>query len=398
MNIECVPKDRCTGCSLCQDICPRKAIFMHADMDGFEYPKINGDCINCGKCYNLCPAVNQIENDLSEPTMLASYVKDEKLLLESASGGAFSIIAEKFIRDGEGYIYGAAYSKDINTGISVKHICSHNLDDLKRLKGSKYVLSDMKGIYKEIKQRLIAGERVMFTGTPCQVSALKNYCSDISDDKLLLVDLVCHGAPNQRIFNDYLKYEEKRIGSKIRKVKFRYKIKRLGEWYTRNILITTEDDRHVLRRRFCSDFLRAYHPCLMNRLSCYECIFSKSIRYSDITIGDFWGIERIHKELSVEHGVSVVQFNSKKSLFYREEFYSNANTYKIDIEEYKRKINNSLSKEGGIKKPRNRQLFLDSLRLYGFHKAINRVYPFHKDAIRFGIANAVNKVKMFLRR
>ena len=384
----------CCGCGACMNICPKQCITMREDIDGFVFPQIDESaCIHCHRCENVCPEAAQPKiEERTDPVMAAVKVRDEELLLKSASGGAFTAVVNWFLEQGDGYIYGAAWDKDLK----VRHICSHNAERMDELRGSKYVQSDLGNCFNEIKQQLKEGKRVLFSGAPCQVAALRN---TVCSSKLLVcVDLVCHGAPSQKIFDDYISEEEKRFQKKITGVRFRYKIQKGKKWTTRNILLTCKDGKKIPLTRFKTDFLRAYHPCLMNRESCYECVYSKPERYGDITIGDFWGINRYYKDLSVEHGVSIVQSNTVTGSKILDHIKKNLDFYPVDRKQYLKKSGNSLAKSGGIKKNPQRARFLELERTKGFHKAVAALYPLKKDFFRLKYGEFKKLIKRLLKK
>lgn len=383
----------CCGCGACFNVCPKKCITMKEDQDGFMFPEIDrASCINCHLCEKVCPeeVFPEIAQRLETPVISAVIVKDEALLLKSASGGAFTEIVHWFLSKGDGYIYGAVWDENLK----VKHICSWNDEHLGEIRGSKYVMSDLGECFAAIKQQLQEGYRVLFSGTPCQVAAVRNYIG--ANENLICIDLVCHGVPSQKLFDDYIAEEESRLKKKIIKVGFHHKIYR-KKWTSRNILITTEDGKKIERTRYQSDYLRAYHPCLMNRESCYECRYSKPERYGDITIGDFWGITRFYQQLIVERGVSIVQVNTKVGAEILEYLKNQMEYYTIDRSKYLKLFGNSLAKSGGPKKNPKRSRFLAEERQYGFHKAVTSVFPMRKDYFSYCAGELKRSVKSILK-
>ncbi len=387
----------CTGCGACVNRCPQQCIAMKEDADGFRFPEIDASrCLSCHLCETVCPVEHPpIPETSMEPEMAAAFVSDEELLLKSASGGAFTRIVQWFTGNGEGYVWGAAYTD----GLQVRHICSRNGEALELLRGSKYVMSDAGDCYRRITDQLREGSRVLFSGTPCQVAALRNFLRYEKTENLFCVDLVCHGAPSQKLFDTYLSEESARLGSRVIGVKFRYKRHLLpGKWSTRNLLMKTESGRMVVRTRFRCDYLRAYHPCLMNRESCYECVFSRPERCGDLTIGDFWGIERFDKKLDVEHGVSILQANTEKGKMILSSLKESMAYYPVEWERYRKTFGNSLAKAGGIPMNPKRVAFLQSVREKGFHRAVRAIYPLHRDAVLFRIGTIKKKVKTMIRK
>ena len=211
-----VADDLCTGCGACVNSCPVNAIVMGADSEGFSYPEVNEDnCIECGKCLNVCPVLSYKNSNNPKPKIYAVRAEDEVRAV-SSSGGVFSVLAEAVL-DANGVVCGAAFDKEM----CLHHILIDNKKELYKLRGSKYLQSDVGTIYKEIEEVLKEGRKVLFTGTPCQNAALRNILTK-EYDNLLLVDIICHGVPSQKIFfqSTYRKLREiKKSGTLISAVK-----------------------------------------------------------------------------------------------------------------------------------------------------------------------------------
>lgn len=204
-----IGKDKCTGCSLCMNVCPYDAIKMELDEEGFLFPIIdNNKCINCGICYDNCPIIHTENKNWEHPKSYAAFSKDEEILKKSSSGGVFSEISKKII-EANGKVYGVAWNYD---GLYVYHKSVENIQGLNELRGSKYLQSFMKTTYKDIKKDLNNDKKVLFVGTPCQVAAVNNY---IQSENLFTIDLICHGVPSLTIFRSYIKENFNEIVSKI---------------------------------------------------------------------------------------------------------------------------------------------------------------------------------------
>lgn len=293
-----VDDNKCTGCQLCYNVCDFGAIHIELSSEGFYVPRINFDkCINCGKCFKYCP----IENDLSDYNetinVYAAKSNDEETRMKSSSGGIFSELAKEILKQ-KGIIFGAAF----NENNRLVHIDIDSEKDLTKLCGSKYLQSDINLSYKKVKNYLIDGKKVMFVGTPCQVSALRNYIRD--NDNLLIVDLVCHGVPSIKVFEKYLKYILN--DERIKDIYFRDK--QDEGW--KNFYISVVGEKSNYKKSHRKDpFLHGYLKNLYLNKICYDCPFSKIPRVSDITLGDFWGI---NKEIDDNKGTSLVIVNSNK--------------------------------------------------------------------------------------
>ena len=193
-------KNNCTGCRACEKICPKDAIQMVQDSEGFIYPEIDElKCIKCGLCQKVCPNVNSVKNELIEQKVYYGVHKDEEILRKSSSGGAFTAIVEAFC-DKDYIIFGCT----MNEKFEVYHDYVDNKKDIIKFRKSKYLQSNVKDSYIKVKEFLKNGKKVIFTGTPCQISGLKNFLGNIKQEKLLCVDLICHGVTSQKVFNSYI--------------------------------------------------------------------------------------------------------------------------------------------------------------------------------------------------
>ena len=191
----------CCGCAACANVCTRNAIDMQRDKKGFLYPVVNADtCNNCGLCESICPIINEKE-ERTPQHVYALKNKNESVRLGSSSGGIFSILAENVLRQ-RGVVYGAVFDKKWN----VVHSRIESIKDLQKLRGSKYVQSSIGDSFKAVRDDLKSGRKVLFSGTPCQVAGLNAFLRN-KHENLTTVDFVCHGVPNPRIWEDYLKEE-----------------------------------------------------------------------------------------------------------------------------------------------------------------------------------------------
>lgn len=303
-NIEKIQKNHCYGCQACSNVCPRNCIKMIEDKNGFLMPKVdNSKCVNCGLCINICPSkIVSVKRNDNETLVYAANVKDYNIRQESTSGGVFFPLAEYVIKQG-GYVYGAAFDEDYN----VVHICAENMDEVRRCMKSKYVQSNMNGVYKQIAEQSQT-KLVMFTGTPCQIAALSNY-PNVNRERLILVDLVCHGVPSPKLWKKYLLEKEKEYG-KINKIKTRDK-KEYGCSQSETIIqfANGEEYRRVLDK---DEYMRAFMRGYSLRSSCYNCQFKGKSRKSDLTIGDFMSAAKYVKETDNFCGTSMIIANSNK--------------------------------------------------------------------------------------
>ena len=325
--IDIKEKKNCCGCEACVQRCPKSCITMREDNEGFLYPEIDKDiCIDCGLCEKVCPVINQAE----ERKPLAVYAakhKDEQIRMASSSGGAFTAIAERVIDEG-GVVFGAKFNQDWN----VVHSYTETKEGLGTFRGSKYVQSRIGESYKEAEGFLKAGRKVLFSGTPCQIAGLKCFLRK-EYDNLLTVDFICHGVPSPGVWREYLKEETARqCGEKnsvlqrpihernalIEGISFRDK--RLG-WkkYSFALALSTTNGSGAKNTVLLSEplnkniFLRGFLADLYLRPSCHACPSKSFKSRSDITIGDFWGVQNVMPEIDDDKGVSVVMVNSEKA-------------------------------------------------------------------------------------
>ena len=357
--------DKCSGCGLCETVCPAQAIKMEYDKSGFIYPVIQKEkCIDCGLCERKC-VVKTVSVEYPR-TCYAGVHLDEKIRAKSSSGGMFAALAEYTLEQG-GVVFGAAVVPKGKI-VTVKHIMIKNKEELKKLQGSKYVQSDIRECYTNVKQQLAEGKKVLFSGTPCQVAAMKNYLGKEYDD-LLLVDLVCHGTPS--ILHWEKSIEEKlQKGEKVSAVSFRGK-----EGYMQGeIEFKTEADR--TRKENYSFRNDSYYSMFLNadsyREGCYQCQYARPERAGDITIGDFWGFEKAYDraqiekdaKISLDEGNSLIAVNTEKGLSICNKLNGEKMwLYAADYEEAV-KYNPQLSQPS--KKGKNRALFLTLYKIGGW--------------------------------
>lgn len=321
--VEC---NKCTGCGACANICPLGAISMIENHEGFFVPKIDKNkCTSCGLCDRTCPMLKEvlIKNQYKVPMVYAGWNKNEKIRLESSSGGVFSVLAE-YIFKKKGYVCGAAFD-DKN---HLKHIIVSNKKDLQKLRGSKYVQSEIGNVFYDIKKLLNKNKYVLFSGTPCQVAGLKNFLKN-DYEKLLAIDLVCHGVPSPRVFKKYICEIEKVKKCKIDQIDFREKS---TGWKDYSFQLS-DDKKIILNCKHNDDlFFKGFLKNLFLNKICTGCPFSKFPKCSDITLGDFWGIWNYKKELDDDKGVSCIIINNKKGLNFLNKIDKNIFYKKINKE------------------------------------------------------------------
>lgn len=307
-------KADCCGCNACGDVCARQAISFKTDIEGFWYPVVDKQkCIGCGLCEKVCPVINVKElkkNDLQEPVCYAAEHNNLEVIFDSTSGGLFSALAEIMYRSG-GYVGGAIYNDDF----SVRHFISAEKTDLPGLRSSKYLQSNLEGFYRQVKSLVAKGENVLVCGAPCQMAGLRAFLGK-DYENLIIADFVCRGINSPKVVGKYLQSFEDRYGSPVVYVKAKSK-----EYGWRNLTnkVILADGRHIYEtkqeNRFTKGYLSTNAFC---RPSCYECRFKGFPRMADITLADFWGIEKIKPEMDKDLGTSMVMINSRKGLAYFE--------------------------------------------------------------------------------
>lgn len=293
----------CTGCAACGNICPHNAITMSPDNDGFIMPKINPDiCVECKLCEKACPIVNG--KDLKNPEVKEAYAFwDNGTRTESSSGGAFSAIA-RWVLDRGGVVFGAAW----HNGFKCAHKSCESWDELPALRGSKYLQSDIEHTFVEARQALRNGRYVLFTGTPCQIAGLRSFLIK-PYEKLVTVDIVCHGVPSNALFINYIAKLKSGYGKYASATGFEFRNRR-GWGYAPSA--TGENCRLGTLVGVSNLYMSAFEKAAIFREACYDCHFNGLARVGDITIADFWGIGASGKPFrhDVTKGVSLILINS----------------------------------------------------------------------------------------
>lgn len=307
--IKILRKEDCVGCGACVDVCYRHAISWKIDDEGFWYPDTDlYKCTDCGLCETVCPVINSEKlnkTNIDAPAVYAAYHKDPKTRFSSTSGGLYSAFAEQMIEQ-QGYIGGAVWTHNLQA----KQIVSNKPEDLIRLRGSKYFQSDSTGLFIEIKSLLNKGEKVLICGCPCQMAAIRSYLKK-DYPNLLILDFICNSINSPKVFKKYIKNLESQYGSRV--ISYHPKSKEYGGWHNFAFKATFEDGQVYAKKKTDDDFTHCFigshvaaRPC------CFECRFKKIPRVADITIADFWGIEKINPEMDSPNGTSLVIINNSK--------------------------------------------------------------------------------------
>ena len=299
-----IPKNLCSGCSACLNICPKKAISMKKE-NGFLYPSIDYSvCIDCHNCEKICPQLSSSKKH-EELFIIAAYAKDENIRKNSSSGGIFSLFAQKYLSN-NGIVIGCAMAEDFK---SAKHIAIKNEQDLRFLRGSKYLQSQTGQTFSDVKKFLLEGKNVLFSGTPCQVAGLSAFIPDSMKKNLLTIDVICHGVPSPLVWEKYIEAREKEAGAKTKAVSFRKKTDKTKEY---SLFIEFENGKTFNESIKNNFYLRGFVNNLFLRPSCYNCEIKNNAYKSDITLADYWGAEDVFEKEEVEKGISLVITHSEK--------------------------------------------------------------------------------------
>lgn len=357
-------KEDCCGCTACYCVCPTKAISMKGDKEGFLYPEINSSlCIDCQLCMNICPVINEKDlKNLRNDDFYLAKPRSEDVLRNSTSGGAFTAISDIFLRD-KGIVCGV----DFDDKFCVVHKMSDTEEGRDRFRFSKYVQSDLGDIFVKIKEQLIAGKKVLFTGTPCQCGGLKGFMRNSPLVKnLYICDIICHSIPSPLIWEELKKILVKENGGTLDRVHFR--TKRL-DWSLDNsskafLFSTTKMEELQIDERFFKLFLDL---STINRPSCSACRFTDTHRVSDITIADYFGIEEFAPEKYDKLGLSLIMVNNDKGDEILEKISN-------DIYLEKRKSSESVKHQKRLTEPmaspENRSQFWEDVEKIGLQKTL----------------------------
>ena len=311
MYLKTLSESECSGCRACAEICGRNCIEIHENADGFVFPVVQTEhCVHCGLCEQVCPIHFNGFSVQSEEEAWAGVHNSSNVIFKSSSGGAFTALYTVALERGF-RVYGVAFTENLK----VKHMCAVTSEECETLRKSKYILSDTNGCFSKVASELRSGAKVFFTGVPCQCAALIQFLhiKKISTENLLIADIICHGAPSQKVFDSYVKETEKteKVG-KLSRYTFKNKAKINGKINSRSaeLEFSSGNKKHV--DISMDAFLLGYYSRLFYRSSCGECRFARPERVSDITLGDAWGINDIFPEWNPLQGVSLLLANTQK--------------------------------------------------------------------------------------
>ncbi|QAT42012.1 Coenzyme F420 hydrogenase/dehydrogenase, beta subunit C-terminal domain [Aminipila luticellarii] len=300
-------KERCTGCKLCADVCHASAVSFSENEDGFWYPIVDYEkCTMCRQCLDMCPIESPLVTTKCMPIVYAGWIKNNEIRIKSTSGGIYYALAEAFVKS-ENYIVGCAYCSGYK---SAKHVVANDERGLVAIMGSKYFQSDTENIFKLTKEILDHGKKVLFCGTPCQCVAMQKYAENYKEN-LTVVDFICRGVNSPKAFKAYMEEIEGKYHSDIQFVNL--KNKKTG-WESLATYIKLKNGQEYHKDREQDWWIKGFiKGNLYMRQSCHHCEFKTLPRFSDITIGDFWGIDKASEEDKFK-GISLIMCNSFKGL------------------------------------------------------------------------------------
>lgn len=290
----------CTGCGACMSGCPRDAIAMERDKEGFAYPVVDeGNCVHCGHCTAVCPILHERETK-PLPAAFAAWNRDDAIRKDSTSGGAFTALADHVLESG-GVVFGAA----MDGRQRLRHVACFRKEDLWRLRGAKYVQSDLGETFRAVKKALET-RSVLFSGTPCQVDGLYRYLG-CRPENLVTCDLVCHGVPSPGVWEDMARSIERRKRKGLQAVRFRNKV---TGWKDSHFTAVYDDGTVDTAPLFRTEYGRAFGRALFLRPSCHHCAYTNLNRPGDFTLGDFWGLKPDELADQQEKGVNLLLVNT----------------------------------------------------------------------------------------
>lgn len=293
----------CCGCTACASICNHDAISMEPDVLGFLYPKVDeSKCTNCGLCEKVCAFNDNYDKSLNlpKPDAYAARHKEMEEIMKSRSGAAFVAISDYILEQG-GVVYGAGYKDHFR----VAHKRATTKVERDEFRGSKYVQSDLTGVFRQVKQDLKNGLTVLFSGTPCQTSGLNSYVGKKLRENLVMIDIVCHGVPSPYIWRDYIAYLERKNNDTIVSLNFRDKARYGWNMHKETFIFSKDSESKTFKYLF--------YKSLYFRKSCYSCHFANTRRPSDITLADYWGVEKNLPNINADNkGCNLILANTCK--------------------------------------------------------------------------------------
>lgn len=354
-------KSLCNGCGACYSSCPKNCIIMKEDEEGFLYPFIDNEkCVDCRLCEKICPVLKN-KSVVSNPVAYAVFNNDLKIRENSSSGGVFSLIAENIINK-NGVVFGARYNASEN---NVVHTYVETIEELAKLRGSKYFQSRLENSFVSAKEFLEADRYVLFSGTPCQISGLKAFLNK-EYDKLYTQDIICHGVPSKMVWQKYVDFCCDGNQKKIEEVFFRNKD---NGWNNYNLKISFTNGE-IKKECFKNNlFMKSFLSNVCLRPSCYACVNKTINRQSDFTLADYWGVKNVHPQFNDDKGVSLCVLHTKKGMGLFEEISQKTTFLKTDLDSAI-KHNSSMIKSVAL--PKKRKFFFENINKLSFDVLVKK--------------------------
>lgn len=344
--IKITDKSMCCGCSACYSICPKNAIEMVFDEEGFKYPKVNNEiCIDCGLCDRICPEAEPFSN--GEETTSKKFAMQnisETERRQSTAGGFFSVVAE-YVIENSGCVFAVGFD-----GITVVHKVAKASAELREMRGSKYVQSDVGEIFRQVKKSLSEGI-CLFVGTPCQVNAIEKFMAkDKFRENLITIDLLCLGVSSPVLYEKWIDYLQKKYKDTVKRVYFRDKS---YGYATANVRVCFENRKYIEQCYDAKSLMKTFFAGYNMRPSCYDCSFRCIERASDFTIGDFHQIGSVNPKMDDDKGTTCVWAHSDKAKKLMDEL-----KHKMHVELIEEECSSALFNKGKLlKAPDNRAEF-----------------------------------------
>lgn len=381
IDLKIKEKRECMGCYGCFNICPQDCISMESDIEGFWYPEVDYDkCIKCGLCVEVCPIIHKTKVD-NIPKAYACNNKDEAVRLKSSSGGVFTLVAEQVLDSG-GVVFGVGF----NRNFEVVHSYIDKKEEIDCFRGSKYVQSKIGHAYDQVENFLEQGRKVLFTGTPCQISGLKSYLGK-EYDNLFCMDNICHGVPSPKVWEKYVSYRKDEAGSSVQRIAFR--LKNEG-WKLFSVSFLFSNDTEYIKNQKKDLYMRAFLKDICLRPSCYDCKFKTLNRESDITLADFWGIQNVLPEMDDDKGTSLIFINSQEGQTMLDNIKSELEYKEVDIN--KAVSYNSAAIKSVNMNP-NRNVFFQELDYLEFDKLVKK---YCTDKLQIRIKRKIRSAGIFI--
>jgi coenzyme F420-reducing hydrogenase beta subunit len=377
--------------------CPVNAITMNQDKEGFRYPKVNASlCLDCDKCKAVCPYYNDFRNPVSfSKKIYAVKHRNEDIRRNSTSGGFFTAISDEVLKKG-GIVYGVVLSENLK----VCHQRAETVMERDNMRGSKYVQSELGYLYQKIREDLSKQRLVLFTGTPCQNAGLISYLNQIDTEHLILCDIICHGVTCSLMWEEYKSFVKAKKGYHLIKHDFRSKI---NGWHSMISLNTFRNGKKDSNSCLSQIHMNLFLNNLILRPSCYKCRYSSFSRCSDITMGDFWGIERSMPEFDDNQGISLILINTIKG---EKSFNEVRDSLEIIESSEDKCIQRNLYLP--TESPKDRESFWADYLTYGYRYVVTKytgycvlqelIHAFHTKSAHVGLLMPIKKLRKRMMR